>query len=344
MKPLIVAIALLSGTLLGQSGLKPNIPSGSAPANGPSYSQQYCAGFVTTVSIPRTNYILGSKESPHENTIPGHAQLFLGGPGLVAGERYTVLRQIDDPNRETSSPEQRSKLAKLGALYQDIGWVTVHSIASGAAIASFDFACDAALRGDIVVPFKQRPTLDVRTVDGPVDSFRELSTAPKGHILGAKDFVDLLGTGLVVYTDFGSNKGAKPGDYLYVLRGYTAGDLNKIDRATMALPNGAEADASVVNPAHVKASADAHIPQRVLGEMLVLNATPGSSTAIITRSFAEMQLGDVVIGEDQLIASVAPAATADNPAPCTLVSRLHRLLLLHPHSCPDSKTVQTAAR
>jgi hypothetical protein len=337
MKPLIVAIALLSATLVAQSAPSSDISSGSSPANGPSYSQRYCAGFVTHAALPRTNFILGSKESPQETSFSGRSVLMLAGPGLLEGERYSILRQIDDPNRETSTPEQRGKLAKLGGLYEDIGWVTVHSVMKGATIASFDFSCDAAQRGDIIVPFKERPALAVRTVDGPVDSFRERSNEPKGRILGGRDFVDLVGTGLVVYTDFGSAKGAKPGDYLFVLRGYTPADLNKIDRPTTKLPNGAEADASAVNPARAKPGADSRLPLRVLGEMLVLSATSDSSTAIITRSFAEMQLGDVVVSEevrqDQQPASAeAATATGDNASPC---SRLRSLL--HPHACRDSQ-------
>jgi hypothetical protein len=337
MKPLIVAIALLSATLVAQSAPSSDISSGSLPANGPSYSQRYCAGFVTHAALPRTNFILGSKESPQETSFSGRSVLMLAGPGLLEGERYSILRQIDDPNRETSTPEQRSKLAKLGALYEDIGWLTVHSVMKGATVASFDFSCDTAQRGDIIVPFQERPALAVRTVDGPVDSFRERSNEPKGRILGGRDFVGLVGTGLVVYTDIGSAKGAKPGDYLFVLRGYAPSDLNKIDRPTTQLPSGAEADFSTVKPARAKAGADSRLPLRVLGEMLVLNATSDSSTAIITRSFAEMQLGDVVVSEEvrqdqQPTSAEAATASGNNSSPC---SRLRSLL--HPGACRDSQ-------
>jgi len=338
MNHLILAIALLSGTLVAQSTNPSSLPPGSSPANGPSYSQQYCAGFVTHAVVPRTNYILGSKESPNENSFPGRAQLFLGGPGLIPGERYTILRQIDDPNRETSSPVQRAKLSKLGALYEDIGWVTIQSVVKGVPIASFDFACDTALRGDIVVPFKQRPTLSYHASNDPVEDFYQPSSAPKGHVLGARDFVNLLGTGLIVYTDIGTAKGARPGDFLFVLRGYAAGDLNRIDRATLTLPSGAETDAAVVKPARVKASVDSRLPQRVLGEMLVLSATPESSTAIVTRSFAEMELGDVVVREPlsqerQTDGAESAAAAENTPQPCHPASLMRRLLLLHPHAC-----------
>ncbi len=334
MKRLMVAITLLSGTLLAQStpqsAQKLSVPPGSTPAYTPSYSQLYCSGFVTRRAIPRTNFILGSKESPLADSFPGRATLFLGGPGLVEGQRYSILRQIVDPDRETSSPEQRDRLEKLGALYQEVGWVTVNSVMKGATIASFDFSCDAALRGDIIVPFQEKLPIAYRTVESPMDAFREPSAAAKGHILGARDFMGLLGTGQIVYTDFGNAKGVKTGDYLVVLRGYAPSDLNKIDRLSDVLPRGADADFSVVNPAHIKADADSHIPQRVVGEMLVLNSNPVSSTAIITRSFAEMQLGDLIENENGQSAIAAAKPPAQD---CGLTSRIRHLLLLHPHAC-----------
>jgi hypothetical protein len=351
MKFLMVAITLLSGTMLAQSGLqlgpqsgqKLNIPPGSSPAYTPSYSQLYCAGFVTRRAIPRTNFILGSKESPLADTFPGHSELFLGGPGLAEGERYSILRQIADPNRETSSPEQRNRFEKLGALYEEVGWVTVRSVKKGVTTASFDFSCDGALRGDIVVPYQEKLPIAFRPVDDPIDPFREPSGVVQGHVLGSRDFAGLLGTGQIVYTDFGSAKGAKAGDYLLILRGYASSDLNKIDRISEALPRGAENDFSTVDPAHIKADADSRIPRHVLGEMLVLNATPESSTAIITRSFAEMQLGDVIEGEDGQPVSAVAAKHAHEPSSCRLVSRLHQLVLLHPHACRNSKVVPAPA-
>jgi hypothetical protein len=335
MKHLMIAIALLSGTLLAQSGPDSGIPPGSSPGNGPSYSQVYCSGVVTRQAIPRTNFVLGSKETPHEDFFPGRSQLFLGGPALVEGERYSILRQIKDPVQETSSPEQRKSFVKIGALYEEVGWATVHLVEKGASVATFDFSCDTAIPGDIVVPFKEKPPVVFRAVDAPVSAFRA-PAALQGHILASKDFVEILGNGQIVYTDFGTAKGARAGDYLLILRGYAPADLNRIDRASERLPKGASTDLAAVNPAPIKPDAENHIPSHVLGEMLVLDATPESSTAIITRAFAEMELGDAVESEDPTLAPAQATAEPNDPAPCRLVSRL-RQMFLHFHNCRSVK-------
>ncbi len=189
------------------------------------------------------------------------------------------------------------------------------------------------------MPYQEKPPIAFRTIDDPVESFRESPSEVQGHILASKDFVGLLGTGNIVYTDFGSAKGAQPGDYLFILRGYAPADLNKIDRASETLPKGADNDFYAVKPAHVKPDADSRIPQHVLGEMLVLHATPESSTAIITRSFAEMELGDVIEAEDTRPEGAEAAAPPAKD--CRLTSRLHQLLLLHRHPCRDAKAPPT---
>jgi hypothetical protein len=331
MKHLIAALTLLSGCMWAQSSTPFDIPTGASPANGPSYSQMYCSGFITREAIPRTNFVLGSKESPQEDRIPGRALMFLGGPALVEGQRYSLLRQVEDPNREDSSPEQRKKLGKLGALYQEVGWVTVRSVHKNASIASFDFSCEPATQGDIVVPFREKPTLAFRATDPPISSFVPAFNAMRGHILGSRDFAGLLSPGMAVYTDFGAAKGARPGDYLTILRGYAPGDLNRIDRATEDLPKGTEA--TTVKPAKIKSHADDRIPPHVLGEVLVLDVTRDSSTVIITRAFAEMELGDVVQGEgSQSAHAETPQEATTEPARCQPASRLRRMLFLA-HGC-----------
>lgn len=213
--------------------------------------------------------------------------------------------------------------------------MTVKSVEKRTGIASFDFSCDAAVPGDIVVPFQERPEIEFRTTEPEIDNFLFSTNAIKGHILGSKDFLGVLGTGLIVYTDFGSAKGAKPGDYLLVTRGYAPGDLNKIDRISERLPVGAEP--SAVNPAKVTTNSDKHMPYRVLGELLVLNVSRESSTAMISRASAEMELGDVV--EAERGASLGEQESRVSPqdyAPCHPASLLRRMLFLG-HGCKAAK-------
>jgi len=299
MRALIGTTLLLSAALWAQTGAVSTAASETQAAasrvHGPTYSQLYCSGFITRKEVPRSAYVLGSKESPNADRLQGRSLLFLRGDGLAEGGRYSIIRQVADPNREDSSPEERQKLGTLGALYEDIGWVTVRSIENGTSIASFDFACGAAIPGDILIPFEERPQVAFRSSIVTLPTFLGARPGQVGHILGARDFQSLLGDGTIVYTDFGSESGARPGDYLMVTRGYAPGDLNKVDRIADVLPRGAEATALSQVP--LPADAGSQMPIHVLGEMVILNVSEKSSTALITNSRAEMQLGDVVQAE-----------------------------------------------
>ena len=352
MKQLLVATLLLSATLWAQSGPASDAPDTSWPVHGTSYSQTYCSGFITRDAISRSSFVLGSKESPHEDRYQGRSLLFLRGPNLAQGQRYSLLRQVADPNHEDSSPEQRRKLESLGGLYEDVGWVTVRSVENGTAVASFDFSCGAATPGDLVVPFQERPAIAFRTTEPELATFRTGSAKLTGHIVGSRDFDSLFGNGQIVYTDFGTIKGAKPGEYLVVSRGYALGDLNKIDRASESLPIGAEPTA--VNPAIRPPDAGRSMPVHILGELLVLNVSSESSTALITRTSAEMELGDVVQKEEaqdedserqdaqgNVARSQTTTPAADDTA-CRPASRARRMLLLS-RGCKAPKDKEVAA-
>lgn len=289
---------LLSAALWAQATPGANVAREAVAASrvhGPTYSEMYCSGFITRKSISRSAYVLGSKESPHMDRLQDRSMLFLRGRGLTVGERYSIVRQVADPNREDSSPQQRQKLHSLGALYQDVGWVTVRSVFNGTAVASFDFACIAAVPGDLVVPFRERPQIAFHKSEAALPTFIGEQAKPHGQILGGRDFDSLFGDGSIVYTNFGADKGAKPGDYLMVTRGYAPGDLNEVDRASDYLPSGAEV--SSVDPARLPADAGALMPLHVLGQMIVLNVSQKSSTALVITSRAAMELGDAVQAE-----------------------------------------------
>lgn len=315
---------LFPAALVAQSGSVSAQTQETLPLTGPGYSQLYCSGFITRDHISRSTFVLGSKESPHEGRFEQHSTLFLRGEGLTPGARFSVIRQVEDLNREDSSPDQRKRLASLGDHYDDIGWLTVQSIENGTAVATFDFSCEPAMPGDILVPFRERPQPTLRPTSVPLDSFRTGSPAVTGHILGSRDYLSVVGAGVTVFTDFGSNKGAKPGDYLIISRGYAPGDLNRIDRISENLPR--DVQMSAQNPASVPSSGDALMPVHILGEMVILSVSPDASVALITRTAAEVQLGDVVQLEGAQVVASAAVADAGPVVPQKRVRRMFSFL------------------
>ena len=75
-----------------------------------------------------------------------------------------------------------------------------------------EYSCDPINPGDIVVPFTEKQAI---TFHPPVrfDRFLPASSKTSGRIVLGKDFDTVVGTGMKVYLNVGSNQGVKVGDY-----------------------------------------------------------------------------------------------------------------------------------
>ena len=99
---------------------------------------------------------------------------------------------------------------------------------SHSAIAQVEFSCDPINPGDVAVPFVEKPPVAFR-VPGHFDRFAPANGKLSGRIVLGKDFDGLLGTGMKLYMNMGSNQGVKVGDYFRVVRSYTATLQDPVD-------------------------------------------------------------------------------------------------------------------
>ena len=108
-----------------------------------------------------------------------------------------------------------------------------------------------------------------------------------------------------------------------------------MDRASESLPRGAEPGEVVDAPG--LPPDDSRLPNRILGEVLVLGVSPEASTALITRSSAEVELGDAVQlegaqNESGQAAEPSSSIETSKADSCQRASRLRRLLF-RSHGC-----------
>ena len=65
----------------------------------PTYADLYCAGFVTKHLLPNANYVAGGLDTPNTTKFVNGDVVYLAGAGYQAGQQYTILRELQDPNR-----------------------------------------------------------------------------------------------------------------------------------------------------------------------------------------------------------------------------------------------------
>ncbi len=271
----------------------------------PTAADIYCAGFLTKERVPNANYVNGGLETPTSTKFEIGELVYLAGSGYQTGQLYSVVREIRDVNEYEIYPGQRKVLAAAGQPYGEIGRVRVVDTRSHSAIAQVEFSCDPINPGDVVLPFAEKPPVSFH-VPGRFDRFAPANGKLSGRIVLGKDFDGVLGTGMKLYMNMGSNQGVKVGDYFRVVRSYTATLKDPVDSLsfkaqtsedTQKVPPTFEANRFTRTKGpniHV-----ADLPRRAVGEVVVLNVTPTASSAMVVFALEDVYAGDTVELDEQ---------------------------------------------
>lgn len=310
MKRLLLVLALTAGVVWAQEPANQmSEPPASQPQQAPktppkftsnlverpqapTYSDINCAGFVTREPISAANIVIGGKESPHAARFGSRDIVFLQGENLSVDQQFRIVRRVANRNRVMAFPEQAQLEKSRGDQWADLGYLHVTAVKDGVGIATIDFACDAVVAGDIIVPFVERPALTFSRGATQLNQFDVPQATAKGRIIQSKDFDYVLGTGKKIYIDLGSDKGLKPGDYLRITKGYDpAVDMTPVDRLSAKAMDYEESSEKMPKP---NKDIQKKFPRRNIGEIMILAVQKDSATAMITTSIEEIFVGDQV--------------------------------------------------
>ena len=271
----------------------------------PTAADIYCAGFLTKDRVPDANYVNGGMQTPTSTKFEIGELVYLAGSGYQAGQLYSIIRELRDVNEYEIYPGQKKVLAAAGRPYGEIGRVRVVDTRSHSAIAQVEFSCDPINPGDVAVPFVEKPPVSFH-VPGHFDRFAPANGKLSGRVVLGKDFDGVLGTGMKLYMNMGSNQGVKVGDYFRVVRSYEATLKDPVDSLsfkaltsedTQMRPPTFEANGFTKTKGpniHVR-----DLPRRGVGEVVVLNVTPTASSAMVVFALEDVYAGDTVELDEQ---------------------------------------------
>lgn len=301
MKWLAMLLALCAGGAMAQAPSPDaqsfeHTPASSGTQYVASYKDVYCAGFISREQFSSRNHVVGGRRSPEVIEFSLNEIVFLAGSGYQVGEKYEVIRDLRDQNRNGLYPNQHKEVARLGHMYAELGHVRVTGVENGYAIASIEASCQAITPGDVVIPFREKDSLVVplRTIPFPI--FGVPVPARHGHIVASSDFDNIFGTHKQVYINLGSKSGLKAGDYLRISRSYDPAIMPEVDKLLLSAPryDDAQRRTNETPPKTMK-----NWPPKGLGEMVVISVTPDTATCLITLAVEEIQLGDLVALETE---------------------------------------------
>jgi hypothetical protein len=314
MKKAVIFLLLLSPmALLAQQGSNDATPAGTVLASvnfpterliTPTAADLNCAGFISKPIGTHHQFVAGGLESPFTTRFANGEAVYLTGK-YEAGEKYTIVRELVDPNRYELFAGQWSALKAAGQPYEELARVQVVDTRGKMAVAKVEYSCDTVLPGDYVVPFVEKPAAAFHS---PMrfDRFASAGGQLSGRIILAKDFDSELGTGRTVYVNVGANQGLKVGDFLRATRSYAATANDSVDslsfKASTKEPT--QAKATLVNPGFMDRGTGpvvhvSEMPRRAVGEIVVIGVTPGTATGLIVFSMEPVHVGDRVEVDQQ---------------------------------------------
>jgi hypothetical protein len=275
---LALAIAFATSSLMAQ-----------APVRTPIPADMYCSGLVTRQAPPRDTVLITGEGSDIKLTFQEGDYVYINkgeGQGVHVGDEFSIIRPVDDPTRTPWFNQEFSIMHAIGTLWEDEGRVKVVVVHPNTSIAQVENSCEYLQRGDVALPFTQRPAPPLKPED-KFDRFAPTSGKPKAMVVFGKHFQQTYGSDDVVYVNLGSAQGVKVGDYFRVFR-YT-GPQNEFAYQTRRMAFDVFGYGAVS-----KGYKWDNVPREVLGEGIVVRTSENASSVIITFSLREVYAGDYV--------------------------------------------------
>jgi hypothetical protein len=202
------------------------------------------------------------------------------------GDRFSVVRPDKDPTDMPWFKWQAKLMKAMGEMYQDAGQLRVVNVQPKVSVAQVIFSCGYMQRGDILLPFQERPSPPLKD-PAAFDHFAPVTGKPVAMLVAGRDYSQAYGKLSAVYVNLGTNQGVKVGDYLRIFRyqGSTAETLPQSKGYQYMMYGFGSA------PARYEWN---DLPREVLGEGVVIHVSHNSSTMVITLNSIETYAGDYV--------------------------------------------------
>jgi hypothetical protein len=255
----------------------------------PAENDVYCSGMVTSEPVPQDTYVISGSDSQDRVIFSQDSLVFLNkgtAQGVKVGDEFFVERVVTEKLLFEWFVSQNTLLRAMGTTYEDEGRLRVVNAQRDTSTAQVVYSCGYIQRGDIVLPFAQRPAPALKPAT-KLDPFAPPSGKAKAMVVTTRAFGQVARSGTIVYVNLGSGQGVKVGDYFMVFR-YQGGRSENVYQ----LPGMAYQLYGFGSTP--KPYAGSELPRDIIGEGIVLRASPNAATVLITGSQREIFVGDYV--------------------------------------------------
>jgi hypothetical protein len=284
-----IAVLSLSVFLSGAVSSAQNAPQAAPAVPQVDFSTVNCSGFISQQRVPEELWIVSGEQSNYKVTFANNDLVYINrgqDKGVRVGDRFSVVRPDWDSTDVPWFKWQTKLLKAMGQLYRDAGQIQVVNVQPKVSVAQVIFSCGYMQRGDILLPYEERPTPPLKD-PAAFDHYAPPTGKPVAMVVAGKDYGQVFGKLSAVYVNLGANQGVRVGDYFRIFR--YQGSM-----AEMVPQNkGYQYSMYGFGSAHARYEWN-DLPREVIGEGVVINVNRNSSTMVITVSSIEVYAGDYV--------------------------------------------------
>lgn len=262
-------------------------------------SDIYCTGFISDAAPRVELQVIGAENENMKVTFAQGDVVFLNrgrGAGVQPGAVYYIIRPVGEVNHPFTKK-------KLGYYVRELGLLRVMEVGDQTSTAEITVSCDTVSLGDLLKPYEEYAGPNVGEAR-PLPRYGEGSGGTIGQIVMSPGFHENLSANRVVFIDLGTRQDVQPGDLFTIYReiGRREG-ITKVPQDKVAIDRsggygsdrfrGGEYSIQGTRVAQEKVARERPpLPRKVLGELVVLKVEKSASVAMITRTTAEVQIGD----------------------------------------------------
>jgi hypothetical protein len=281
-----------AGLILSLSGVAASAQDVTAV---PIRNDLYCSGIVSSEAIPRDTYVITGEGSNYKITFQEGDYVYVNrgaNEGVKVGDEFSAIRHTEDLDHTQWTKWQFLILRKMGTLWEDEGRVRVVVVNPHTSVAQVENSCNYLQRGDILLPFAERPAPPLKSEE-KFDRFAPPSGKATAMIITGKSYLSELGSNDIFYVNLGAAQGVKIGDYFRIFR-YT-GTEHEYAFQTKRFAFDADGWNGVYGYGSVPAKYKwDNTPREVVGEGIVVRTAPNASSVLLTFGLREAYAGDYV--------------------------------------------------
>jgi hypothetical protein len=264
-------------------------------------SALYCTGFISEFS-PRVDLQIvgGEKENEVGSFSQGDVVYLNQGreTGVHSGAVYYVTRPLGAVKHPFTSK-------KVGYFVRELGLVRVLEAHAKTSVAEITVSCDSVELGDTLRPYEAYSSPGAGEAR-PMPRYSEGAGGLTGQIIMSPKFNEYVSANQLVFIDLGNRQGVRPGDQFLIYRKITSKEgvaRMPNDDIVQERSEGYGSDRFKggdfsTNATHVSREKVVRsrptLPRKVMGELVVLKVENTAAVALVTRTTAEVNIGDFV--------------------------------------------------